>query len=247
MEKERRNGMNKLSIFLNSLDEINISLSEKQIIQFQKYFDYLLEKNKVMNLTAITDEIEVIYKHFIDSLSLNKFINLSEVNHILDIGTGAGFPGIPLKIAFPNLKLVLLDSLKKRTVFLEEVIEKIELEDVKVIHGRAEEFAKIIEYREQFDLCVSRAVTNLTTLVEYCLPYVKIGKRFVAYKSKNAEEEIKESEKAIQILGGELESVKLFQLPYKEMDRSFIMIKKVKNTPDIYPRKSGKALKKPIR
>ena len=172
--------------------ELGIELNEKQLSQFQKYYEMLIEKNKVMNLTAITEWNEVVDKHFIDSISLVKAVDLSGEASLLDLGCGAGFPGIPLKIVFPNLKIVLLDSLNKRILFLKEVIEELQLEQIEALHGRAEDYAKKPEYREQFDYCVSRAVANLTTLSEYCLPYVKEGGSFISYKSGKVQEELKE-------------------------------------------------------
>ena len=177
--------MNKEEIikFKEGLDQLNIYLSEHQYLQFRQFFDMLEEKNKVMNLTAITDGVEVVQKHFIDSLTNVKSHDMMEVDSVIDIGTGAGFPGIPIKIAFPHLEACLLDSLKKRVNFLEETFALLKLEDITAIHGRAEEFAKNKVYREQYDLCVSRAVSNLATLSEYCLPYVKVGGHFISYKS----------------------------------------------------------------
>ena len=179
--------------FQEDLQEFHISLSSYQMEQFISYYEMLIEKNKVMNLTAITEFDEVLKKHFLDSLSLVKVCDLEDDISLLDIGTGAGFPGIPLKIVFPNLKITLLDSLQKRVHFLEEVINHLKLENVKALHGRAEDFAKPNMLREQFDLCVSRAVANLSTLSEYCLPYVKVGGSFISYKSEKVFDEIEPS------------------------------------------------------
>ena len=199
-----------------------------------------------MNLTGITEYEEVNEKHFVDSLSITKAIDMNCVDNLIDIGTGAGFPGIPLKIAFPHLKVVLLDSLNKRIKFLNTVIEELGLIDIETIHGRAEDFAKQGEYREQFDLCVSRAVANLSTLSEYCMPYIHTGGMFIPYKSGEIEEEVTGAKKAVVLLGGKIEDVVKFQLPGTEIGRSFVKIKKYQNTPKKYPRKAGLPAKEPI-
>lgn len=232
--------------FEKGLEQLRIFLNEKQIQQFIEYYEILVEWNKVMNLTAITDYEEVIAKHFLDSLALVKVCDLSGKKKVIDIGTGAGFPGIPLKIAFPELEIVLLDSLNKRIKFLNEVIEKLGLKNIRTIHGRAEDFAKQKEYRESFDLCVSRAVANLSTLSEYCLPYVKIEGNFIPYKSGKIDEEISHGEKAIKILGGKISQIDKFQLVDTDMERSFVVIKKEKNSPKKYPRKAGMPSKEPL-
>lgn len=228
--------------------EIGIILTEKQIAQFQTYYDRLIETNKVMNLTAITELEEVISKHFIDSLLLiQAYPDIAgQKLKVLDLGTGAGFPGIPLKIAFPSLQITLMDSLNKRVKFLKFVIDELKLCDIEAVHGRAEEAARNTTYREQFDLCVSRAVANLATLSEYTLPFVKIGGMCIPYKAAGVEEEVDTAKKAIQILGGKLTTVKKVTLPETEIERSFILIDKVKKTPKTYPRKPGTASKEPI-
>ena len=223
-----------------------IKLSDHQLEQFETYYEMLVEKNKVMNLTAITEKNEVIDKHFADSLALIKSGVSLTGQKILDIGTGAGFPGIPLKIAFPELEIVLLDSLNKRIKFLNEVIEALGLEKITAIHGRAEDYAKDAAYREKYDLCVSRAVANLATLSEYCLPYVKVGGMFIPYKSGEIDEEVKGSKKAVKVLGGEIEDVVKFELPGTDIGRSFVKIHKVKNTAKKYPRKAGMPSREPI-
>ena len=225
---------------------LEISLSEEQLQQFLTYYEMLVEKNKVMNLTAITEKEEVIDKHFIDSISLNKAMDVTKSLKILDLGTGAGFPGIPLKIAYPNLEITLLDSLNKRIKFLDEVIEALSLEGIVTIHGRAEDYAKQASYREQFDICVSRAVANLATLSEYCLPYVKEGGCFISYKSGSVEEELEQSKKAIFELGGKVKEVIAFTLPETDIERTFVVIEKVRKTPKKYPRKAGLPSKEPI-
>ena len=233
--------------FKRKASALGVELSDKQLDQFRQYYEMLVEKNKVMNLTAITEWEEVIDKHFIDSISLVKACDLSDEKYILDLGCGAGFPGIPLKIAFPNLKIVLLDSLNKRILFLQEVIEALGLEKVEALHGRAEDYARKSEYREQFDYCVSRAVANLTTLSEYCIPYVKEGGSFISYKSGKVKEEVKEVKKALSILGGKMDQMVTFELPETDMERIFVKIKKEKKTPKKYPRKAGLPGKEPLK
>jgi len=232
--------------FQIQLKKIDISLCEEQIKKFDKYYNLLIEWNKVMNLTGITEYDDVNEKHFLDSLSIVKAKDIHTINTVIDIGTGAGFPGIPLKIIFPHLEVVLLDSLGKRVKFLNTIIEELELDNVKAIHGRAEDFAKTEEYREKFDLSVSRAVSNLSTLSEYCLPYVKVGGLFISYKSDSIEEELIKSKLALNVLGGKLKNVISFQLPDTDIGRSFVIIEKVKKTPDKYPRKAGLPEKQPI-
>ena len=233
-------------IFESKLKELGITLNSTQKQQFDKFYELLIEWNQVMNLTGITEYEEVNEKHFIDSLSIVKAVDMDSVVTVIDIGTGAGFPGIPLKIAFPHLKMVLLDSLNKRVQFLNTVIDTLELTDIETIHGRAEDFAKQTQYREQFDLCVSRAVANLATLSEYCIPYVKQEGMFIPYKSGEIEEELQNSKKAVHILGGKIEDVIKFQLPGTEIGRSFVKIRKVQNTSKKYPRKAGLPGKEPI-
>lgn len=226
--------------------QLNIHLSEKQLEQFQMYYEMLVEKNKVMNLTAITEYDEVINKHFMDSILLGEITDLSGNLNLVDVGTGAGFPGIPLKIAFPELKVILLDSLNKRVKFLNEVIEALELTGIEAIHARAEEGGQNPALREQFDLCVSRAVANLSTLSEYCLPFVKKSGYFISYKSSQIQEELEQSGKAVKILGGKLQEVKSVCLPETDIVRQFVVIQKVGQTPKGYPRKAGTASKNPI-
>ena len=235
-----------LEKFKSGLNKLQIELSQQQMQQFLTYYEMLIEKNKVMNLTAITEFEDVVEKHFLDSLSLIQQIDLNQNLKVLDLGTGAGFPGIPLKIAFPQLEIILMDSLNKRINFLNEVIDALKLEKITAIHGRAEEMARKPEYREQFDLCVSRAVANLASLSEYCLPFVKLQGNFISYKSGEVEAELNQSKKAIFLLGGKIKNVKKFRLVETDAERSFIQIEKVKKTPKTYPRKAGTPSKSPI-
>lgn len=230
--------------FQKDLEALHITLSDIQLEQFMKYYDLLVERNKVMNLTAITDLNEALKKHFIDSLSLVKVCDLRGELSLLDVGTGAGFPGIPLKIAFPDLRVTLLDSLQKRVGFLQEILDVLSLDKAEAIHGRAEDFAKPDLMRESFDLCVSRAVANLSTLAEYCLPYVKIGGYFISYKVDDAE--VEHADHAITILGGNVKEQKSFTLPFSDINRNLIVIEKCRPTPKQYPRKAGTASKKPL-
>lgn len=226
--------------------QFGVELNEKQLSQFQKYYEMLIEWNEKINLTAITDFEEVLMKHFLDSISIGHFIKQDESISILDIGTGAGFPGIPIKIAFPDTKVTLMDSLNKRVSFLNEVIKELHLIDISAIHGRAEDFAKEDLLREKFDLCVSRAVANLSSLCEFCIPYVKVGGKFISYKSEKANQELVASENAIKILGGGNVICNEFLLPIIEGKRTLVCIEKISNTPDKYPRKAGTPIKKPL-
>ena len=230
----------------NRMDRLQIETNENMLEQFDLFYHLLVEWNKVMNLTGITEYEEVVEKHFADSLSLVRFLDLNKIHTVIDVGTGAGFPGIPLKIAFPHLKVVLLDSLNKRINFLNEVIAKLDLKEIHTIHGRAEEYARKPEYREQFDLCVSRAVANLSVLSEYCIPYIRIGGIFIPYKSGDIDEEVAASRKAVDILGGQIDHVEKFQLPDTDIHRSFVFINKIKNTQKKYPRKAGTPAKEPL-
>lgn len=223
-----------------------LELTEEKQKKFLTYYELLVEKNKVMNLTAITEFDEVIEKHFLDSISLVQIMDLTKPLKVLDLGTGAGFPGIPLKIMFPELQIVLADSLNKRVLFLQEVIDALELRQIMAVHGRAEELARRKDYRECFDLCVSRAVANLSILSEYCLPFIHISGKFVSYKSGEVEEEAKNARKAVFLLGGELQDVVKFDLPGSEIHRSFVVMGKVKTTPKAYPRKAGTPSKNPL-
>ena len=224
----------------------DIELDEEQLHQFMKYYELLVEWNRFMNLTAITEFEAVCTKHFIDSISLGKGLDCSKPYHMIDIGTGAGFPGIPLKIVFPNLKITLLDSLAKRVKFLNTVISELGLREIEAVHGRAEDFAKTGMLREKYNLCVSRAVANLSTLSEYCLPYVAVGGYFISYKSEKITDEIQMAQHAIQILGGEIYKQEEFILPNSDIYRNLLMIKKIQDTPKKYPRKAGLPSKEPL-
>lgn len=255
---EDRNKMEKM------LEEFSVKLDSSQLEAFDKYYELLVEWNSFMNLTGITEYDEVILKHFVDSLAINKAIDMSGKLSIIDVGTGAGFPGLPIKLAFPQHKVTLLDSLNKRIKFLNEVVDntldfnlksnsnvdnlkvKSNSNDIETIHGRAEEYAVKADYRAQYDVAVSRAVANLSTLSEYCVPFVKVGGVFVAYKSGDYKEELDNAAKALKILGAEVEKVVDFTLPDSDMKRSLIVIKKIADTPKKYPRKAGLPSKEPL-
>lgn len=232
--------------FVKDIEALGLSISEYQLDQFMRYYDLLTEWNSFMNLTAITEFDEVCKKHFVDSVSLCKAFDLSKEQTLIDVGTGAGFPGIPLKIMFPTLKITLLDSLGKRIKFLNEVISVLGLKNVEAIHGRAEDYAKPALLREKFDFCVSRAVANLATLSEYCLPFVKRDGYFVSYKSDRIMEEKSAAEHAIFVLGGVIDREVDFNLPDSDIYRNLCIIRKQKNTPSKYPRKAGTPSKEPI-
>ncbi len=225
--------------------QIGIELTEEQLEKFYLYMNILLEWNEKINLTAITNEEEIILKHFVDSLTINKYIEDSK--SLIDVGTGAGFPGIPIKILRQDLKITLLDSLNKRINFLNEVIEKLELKNMECIHGRAEEFGKNKNYREKYDISTSRAVANMSTLSEYLIPFVKIGGKVLAMKGDKAEEELEEAKKAIKLLGGKVENIDNFYLPNSDIKRSIIIIKKIEKTEMKFPRKPGMPAKEPIK
>ncbi len=239
--------MKKIKDYVEQITEGQVLLTDVQLAQFEQYYDRLIEKNKVMNLTAITEREDVILKHFIDSLALARYVKLWEKEYkIIDVGTGAGFPGIPLKIAFPNLQVTLFDSLNKRIKFLQEMIDTLKLKEITAVHGRAEEGARDKNMREKYDFVVSRAVANMAVLSEYCIPFVKVGGYFIPYKTGTVEEEITQGKKAIQILGGKIEKTEKLMLPDSDISRSFVFIKKEKQTPKAYPRKAGTASKQPL-
>lgn len=239
-------GKERTDFIKEKIQELGLSVDERQAEQFDLYYQILIQWNSFMNLTAITDFEEVVRKHFVDSLSIIQVINPKDVDNLIDIGTGAGFPGIPLKIMYPHLKVTLLDSLKKRIDFLQEVVGQLKLEGIEAIHGRAEDYAKKGKKREQYDLCVSRAVANLSTLSEYCLPYVKIGGAFIPYKSGEVEKELEKAKSAVFLLGGKTEASKTFKLPGTDIGRSLLYIRKVNGCPVKYPRRSGMPAKEPL-
>ncbi len=228
-------------------ETFGISLTEEQISQLFRYYEMLIEKNRVMNLTAITEENEVITKHILDSLSLAAHTDLSGNVRLIDIGTGAGLPGLILKIAFPDLQVTLFDSLKKRLTFLDEVIGELKLSGISTVHGRAEDFGKNADFREKYDFAVSRAVANMSSLSEYCLPFVKKNGIFAAYKSAGAEQEIQDAGRAISKLGGMIEKTQTFFLPDTDIQRSLVIVRKTSKTPPVYPRKAGIPAKDPLK
>lgn len=225
------------------LSTLNISLNNEQIHQFYEYMNFLIDTNKVMNLTRITEPSEIVLKHFIDSLTVLKYVNNNE--YLIDIGTGAGFPGVPLKIANSSLNVVLMDSLNKRISFINDVIRNNKLTNIVAVHARAEDLGQEAEYREKFDVAVSRAVAPLNILLEYMMPFIKVGGRCICMKGV-LQEELTTSEKAIKTLGGEVEKIDLFKLPKSEDNRTILIIKKVKKTPAQYPRNAGIPGKKPL-
>lgn len=226
----------------------NYTLSENQLTQLRTFYENLVEWNKVMNLTTITEEEDVYTKHFLDSLSILKVAEPDNLvrKTLIDVGTGAGFPGLVLAIAFPQLHVTLMDSLNKRINFLNDTIQKCSLTNVTCIHSRAEELGRNKEQREHYDYVVSRAVANTSTLSEYCLPLTKVGGQFIAYKAEKLEEELPSGEKAIHILGGTIVNKVSFSLPNSDYDRTLLVVSKVNPTPKKYPRKAGTPSKEPL-
>ena len=231
-------------IFIEEAQKINIELDKNQIEKFYKYMDLLIEWNEKINLTAITNRKDILVKHFIDSLTIQRY--LGDAVNIIDVGTGAGFPGIPIKIINPNLKVVLVDSLNKRINFLQEVIKKLNLDNIEVIHARAEDLGQNKKYRETFDIVTSRAVANMSVLSEYLLPLAKVNGKCICMKGSDIEEELENSRYAINLLGGKIEQVDKFELSNERIGRNIIIVKKLKNTPNSYPRKAGIPAKKPL-
>ncbi|MBQ6661124.1 MAG: 16S rRNA (guanine(527)-N(7))-methyltransferase RsmG [Lachnospiraceae bacterium] len=231
------------------LAELGITLTDRMREQLHTYYEMLIETNRVMNLTAITEYEDVCVKHFLDSLCLVKALpELREKADLslIDVGTGAGFPGIPLKIVFPELRVTLLDSLQKRVLFLQKVVAECGLSDVLCVHGRAEEYSRKPEFREQYDICVSRAVTRMASLTELCLPYVNVGGKFVPYKAAEFDEELAEAKSAIATLGGAVESKQTYTVPQSDYGRTLLVVRKKKPTDKRYPRGGGKPMKQPI-
>lgn len=235
------------NLLMDSLLKMDFAVDEEKINQLNKYYEMLVEKNKVMNLTAITEYDEVVIKHFVDSLAISKVYDMIPVKNIIDIGTGAGFPGMVLKIFYPDIQFTLLDSLNKRVGFLKEVADELSLNKIDAIHGRAEDYARQPNHREKYDLCVSRAVANLSTLAEYSLPFVKKGGYFVAYKAEDCLDEVKAAEKAISMLGGKIENTVMYKIPNSDITRAFVIIKKVNSISGKYPRKAGLPAKEPLK
>lgn len=238
--------MNPKSLLLESAQALGIALSEAQTDQFMQYLSLLLEWNEKMNLTAITDPVEVVQKHFIDCISVLPHLDLQGGETMIDVGTGAGFPGVPLKIASPALQVTLLDALQKRLTFLDTLTQSLDLYDVTLVHSRAEDGGQNPDLREQFDLCVSRAVANLAVLLEYCLPFVKVGGKLAALKGPDAAQEIEQSQNALQILGGKVTAVIPITIPQTDLQHQLVLVEKIAPTPQRYPRKAGKISKKPL-
>lgn len=236
--------LNLESLLKEGVMNFGVSLTEIQVKEFLKYMELLLEWNQKVNLTAIEDEREIIIKHFIDSMSIMPYFENKELK-LIDVGTGGGFPGIPVKIAFSNVKVTLLDSLEKRVKFLNEVISVLKLNGINAVHGRAEDCGAAKEHREKYDISVARAVASLPVLLEYCLPFVKPGGLFIAMKGSSIEE-LESSGKALEVLGGEIEKVNTFELPFSEAKRNIVIVRKLRQTPTKYPRKAGKPSKEPL-
>lgn len=239
--------MEYFNIMNTALSDVNLPFDEETYNKFMQYKDMIKYWNEKINLTAIVEDEQIVKKHFIDCIKIFKFSPLKEAKSIIDIGTGAGFPGIPIKIVKKDMNVVLLDSLNKRVNFLNEVISTIELKNISTIHGRAEDFSRKIEYREKSDAAVSRAVANLAVLSELCIPYVKVGGYFIAMKGPSVEEEIKDGRNAVSILGGKIEDIIKIEIEDSDLNHNLVVIRKVKETPKTYPRKAGTAVKKPLR
>lgn len=238
--------MTNISTLVKGVNDLNIELSNNQIESFVLYKELLKEWNQKINITSITDDIEIDIKHFLDSLTPVVTNLINGKKSLIDIGTGGGFPGIPLKIYNNELKVTLLDSLNKRIIFLDEVIKSLGLKDIDAIHGRAEELGRQKEYREQHDICISRAVASLDTLAEYCIPFVKKGGYFISMKGPDIDEELRNSQKAINILGGKVVDTKILTLPESDIRHSLIVIEKIKETSTKYPRGGGRPRSRPL-
>lgn len=227
-------------------DKMHIELPDGALELLNRYYEMLIDTNKVMNLTTIIEYSEVVIKHFADSAAIGCITDMNGNIDVIDVGTGAGFPGIVLKIVYPQLSVVLLDSLNKRVNFLKNVITELGLTDISAIHGRAEDIARNKDYREKFDLCVSRAVANMSSLSEYCLPFVKVGGRFIPYKADGCDEEVKTASKAVNTLGGKIRKIESYVIPDTDICRKFVVIDKLRNTSAKYPRKAGLPTKEPL-
>lgn len=227
-------------------DKMHIELPDGALELLNRYYEMLVDTNKFMNLTTITEYSEVVIKHFADSAAIGCITDMNGNIDVIDVGTGAGFPGIVLKIVYPQLSVVLLDSLNKRVNFLKNVITELGLTDISAIHGRAEDIARNKDYREKFDLCVSRAVANMSSLSEYCLPFVKVGGKFIPYKADGCDEEVKTASKAVNILGGKIRKIESYVIPDTDICRKFVVIDKLRNTSAKYPRKAGLPTKEPL-
>lgn len=227
-------------------DKMHIELPDGALELLNRYYEMLIDTNKIMNLTTITEYSEVVIKHFADSAAIGCITDMNGNIDVIDVGTGAGFPGIVLKIVYPQLSVVLLDSLNKRVNFLKNVITELGLTDISAIHGRAEDIARNKDYREKFDLCVSRAVANMSSLSEYCLPFVKVGGRFIPYKADGCDEEVKTASKAVNILGGKIRKIESYVIPDTDICRKFVVMDKLRNTSAKYPRKAGLPTKEPL-
>ncbi len=226
--------------------EVNIDISEEQLEAFGLFYAMLIEWNKKVNLTAIVNEEDVIYKHFIDSILILKYVDLKEGERVIDVGTGAGFPGIPVKIMVPGINITMMDSVNKKLDFIRFAVEKLGLQNIDIVHSRSEDLAHNSNYREGFDYCLSRAVGNLSLLNELCLPFVRLNGQFIAYKSIDSENETADASFSLSELGGEINKIEKFHIPGADIDRAFIFIKKIKNTPGKYPRKAGTPKKHPL-
>lgn len=235
------------SILQDLFSKLSVTLDEEKEEKLNTFYEMLTEKNKVMNLTAITDYEDVCLKHFVDSYALNMVFDIGKMSKVIDIGTGAGFPGMVLAVFFPNVQFTLMDSLNKRINFLKEVSEKLGLTNVTCIHARAEELARMKDHREQYNLALSRAVANLSTLSEYCIPFVKKDGFFISYKAAGSDEEIRQADKAVSVLGAKRISTEKYILPDTDIERVYVIIKKTKQTPKVYPRKAGTPSSNPIK
>ncbi len=238
--------MNSSLILQEGSKKLGFNLQSKQISQFLKYMELLVEWNEKINLTAIVEEEDILIKHFLDSLSCVKIPEIKDGMRVIDVGTGAGFPGIPIHIYYPDIQLTLLDSLQKRIKFLQEVYHHIEIKNVQYEHGRAEDFGNNVKFREKYDIALARAVAELSTLCEYCLPFVKVGGYFICQKGPNVDEELKNAKRALKILGGEVTERIDVKLPFRDIKHNIIVIKKIKQTPTQYPRKAGTPTKNPL-